>query len=221
MARLFITPRELDFISDITKELVKDVVGQKIYYYSVREDLSEVNTVYDEAPEKVFDPPVELEARVDWRPEEVRTNRFGSEEILTQEIYVHWRDVIDKEIDVREGDYYSYGEFFFEITSVVFDKKIYGQVEYYTGVKMAGKQARKGQIRFKPIGPTDEAYTDAGSTQETFVQQRGFEENRFGETNDTRALQDKGVLDAPISGPAEVSPRGSDIDDDSSFYDET
>ena len=35
MARLFITPRELNFISDITKEIIKDVVGQKVYYYPI------------------------------------------------------------------------------------------------------------------------------------------------------------------------------------------
>lgn len=221
MARLFITPREIDFISDITKELVKDVVGQKVYYYPVREDLSNVHNVYEEAAEKVFDPPIEIEARVDWKPEEIRTNRFGSEEILTQEVYVHWRDVIDKEINIREGDYYSYGKFFFEITSVVFDKQIYGQVEYYTGAKMTGKQARKGQIRFKPVGPIGEQFTDDNAIQDTFVQQRGFDENRLGETNDTRALQDRGVLEKPISNePAEVSPRGSDTNAGSSFYDE-
>ena len=33
MSRLFITQREINFISDITKEIIKDVVGQKIYYY--------------------------------------------------------------------------------------------------------------------------------------------------------------------------------------------
>jgi hypothetical protein len=221
MARLFITPRELDFISDITKELVKDVVGQKIYYYSVREDLSDVNDVYDEAPEKVFDKPIEIEVRVDWMPEEVRTTKFGSEEILTQEIYVHWRDVIDKDINIREGDYYSYGKYFFEITSAVFDKQIYGQVEYFTGVKLAGKQARKGQIRFEPIGPIGEHHTDDNAIQDTFVQQRGFSQNRLGETNDVRALQDNGVLTSPISGPAEVSPDGNDNNAKSSFYDET
>ena len=30
MARLFITPREQDLISDLTKEIMKDVVGQTI-----------------------------------------------------------------------------------------------------------------------------------------------------------------------------------------------
>ena len=79
MARLFITPREVDFISDITKEITKDVLGQKIYYYRVREELTDVHDVYEEAPEKVFDPPIELETMVEWQPEEFRTNKFGNE----------------------------------------------------------------------------------------------------------------------------------------------
>jgi hypothetical protein len=66
MARLFITPREVDLISDITKEIMKDVVGQKIYYYRVREEYSEVHDVYEESPEKVFDPPIEIDALIEW-----------------------------------------------------------------------------------------------------------------------------------------------------------
>jgi hypothetical protein len=30
MARLFVSPREINFINDIAKELIKDVIGQKI-----------------------------------------------------------------------------------------------------------------------------------------------------------------------------------------------
>ena len=63
MARLFITPREIDFISDLTKEINKDVIGQKVYYYKIRADLTNVHEVYEEAVNKVFDPPVEVEAR--------------------------------------------------------------------------------------------------------------------------------------------------------------
>ena len=37
MARLFITPREINFINDLAKEIVKDVIGQKIYYFSISE----------------------------------------------------------------------------------------------------------------------------------------------------------------------------------------
>ena len=62
MARLFVTPREIDYISDLTKEITKDVIGQKIFYNKIREDLTNVHDVYEEAPDKVFNPPVELDA---------------------------------------------------------------------------------------------------------------------------------------------------------------
>ena len=64
MARLFITEREMNFINDIMKEVVKDVIGQKIYYYSISEIKSRVHDVYEEAPNKIFENPIELDALV-------------------------------------------------------------------------------------------------------------------------------------------------------------
>ena len=224
MARLFITSREIDFISDINKELVKDIQGQKIYYYVVREDLTDVHDVYEEAPEKVFNPPVELDARVSWTPSEVQTNQFGQEYIYSIEVYLQSRDLLNKDIDVRAGDFFSYGDTFYEVTSVISQSLVYGQIEHSTGVKLVGKQARDGLIDKVPIGPTDESYSDSDAIQDTFVQQRGFEENKLGKTGDVRSLQEKGVLDKPISGPKEVSSKGGidkkdDIDMvDSAFY---
>ena len=119
MARLFITPREIDFISDLTKEITKDVAGQKIFYYRIREDLTDVHEIYEEAVEKVFDPPIEIEGMIEWSPYEVRTNRFGGEEFGTISVYLHARDLLDRDIVVNEGDYFSYGVVFFEITSYV------------------------------------------------------------------------------------------------------
>jgi len=220
MARLFITPREIDLISDLTKEVIKDVSGQKVYYYRVREELSNVHDVYEESPDKIFDPPVEIEARVEYLPEEIRTNRFGNEEFYTINVFFHERDLLDRDIDVRSGDYFSYGDVFFEITSAVVESNAFGQIEHAIGVKVTGKQARIGQIDKTPHGPTSEQYTYEGSVQETFVQQRGFEENRLGKTEDKRQLQEDGILDAPISGPKEVSKKSSDDEDaiKSSFY---
>ena len=218
MARLFVTPREIDYISDLTKEVTKDIIGQKIYYYTVREDLTDVHDVYEEAPEKVFNPPVELDALVEWQPETFKTDRFGSEETAKIEVYLHARDLLDKDFKVRSGDYFSYGELFFEITSVIADKNVYGQVEHQTGFKVAGKQARKGQINIKPIGPTSESIDSDDAVQKTFVQQRGLEENSLGKTNDVRALQKNEKLEEPISGAQEVSNKGTSATTDSSFY---
>ena len=224
MSRLFITPREIDFIADINKEMVKDILGQKIYYYHVREDLTDVHAVYEEAVNKVYDPPIEIGARVTWEPATVRTNNFGQENYYGIEVYLQSRDLLDKEIEPRAGDFFSYGDTFFEITSILYQSTIFGEVEHMTGVKLTGKQARIGQINKTPIGPTDESYADKDAVQTTFVQQRGFAENSEGPTGDVRSLQEKDVLTAPITGPAEVSPKGGNSKKDeagiidSAFY---
>ena len=190
MARLFITPREIDFIADITKEITKDVIGDVIYYYKVREDVSEVHDIYEEAPEKIFDPPVEIDARVQWNPKEIKTDRFGYEGIYTTEAYVHYRDMIDRGIKLEEGDYFSYGDNFFEITSILYDKTIFGQVEHISGYTIKGKQARKGQIFTKPLGPTEEIYSDPEAVRDTFEQQRGDTSK-----GDKRELVSQGKVD--------------------------
>ena len=174
MARLFITPREIDFIADIAKEITKDVIGDVIYYYKVREDVSNVHEVYEESPDKVFDPPIEIDARIQWNPREIKTDRFGYEGVYTTEVYIHYRDMIDRGIKLEEGDYFSYGDNYFEITSIVYDKVIFGQVEHISGYTLKGTQARKGQINVeKPIGPTEEIFSDPDGIKRTFQQQRG------------------------------------------------
>jgi len=224
MSRLFITPREVDFINDLSKEIVKDVIGQKIYFFSISLAKTKVHDIYEEAPEKIFDDPIELEALIDWQPAEVRTNQFGHERFTSLEAFVHSRDLIDKSVRISEGDFFSYGSQFFEITSAIVISQIYGEIEHSMGIKLVGREARQSQFRSRVFGPTSEKYSDKDAEQETFVQQRGFDKNKLGDTGDKRALQEKDVLDAPISGPAEVSPQGASTDDSeqtSSFYDET
>ena len=194
MSRLFITPREIDFISDIAKEITKDVIGDVIYYYKVREDISNVHDVYEEALEKVFDPPIEIDARVQW-------NQI--------EAYVHYRDMIDRGIKLEEGDYFSYGDNFFELTSIVYDKLLFGQVEHISGYTIKGKQARKGQINIQPIGPTEEIYSDPDSVKEEFVQQRGDVTK-----GDKRALVDQGKIDSTTHVKQQVKKDAAS----SSFY---
>ena len=191
MSRLFITPREIDFIADLTKEITKDVIGDVIYYYKVREDVSDVHDVYEEAQDKVFDPPVEIDARVQWNPKEIRTDRFGYEGVYTTEAYIHYRDMIDRAIKLEEGDYFSYGDNFFEITSITYDKVIFGQVEHISGYVVKAKQARKGQINVKPLGPTEEIYSDPEAVKDTFEQQRGDAPK-----GDKRVLVDQGKVDS-------------------------
>ena len=207
MARLFITPREINFINDIGKEIVKDVIGQFIYLYPISETKTLIHDVYEESPDKIFENPIKLDCIVNWQPEEITTGRFGSEDYWTIEAYVQSRDLIDKQIEILEGDFFQYGAIFFEITKVPISTTIYGEVEYEGYITLTGKQSRKGLFLSKVLGPYGENYSDPDVVQETFIQQRGFAENAEGPTGDVRALQKNDVLTKPITGPAEVSPK--------------
>ena len=203
MARLFVGQKEADFFADISKELIKDVAGQKIFYYTVREDLSDIHDVYEESLHKIFNPPIELECLVEWQPSEVKTTQFGHEQLKTITAYLHNRDLIDRNLDIKQGDYISYGEYFFEITSLIYDKINFGQVERVSSIRLAARQTRLEHIVKSSLGPTYEGYLESDSIQNEFKQQRGQTES------DTRQLVKDNVLDSPISGPKKVSPDGS------------
>jgi hypothetical protein len=221
MARLFITPREINFINDIGKEIVKDVIGQKIYYFPISHIKTQIHDIYEEAPEKIFDNPINLDALVKYNPQQVRANQFGFEEFYTIEVYVQQRDLIDKQININEGDFFSYGTVFFEVIQAPDTSLIYGQIEHGGFLTIAGRQARKGQFISSVFGPTSEQYSDDNAVQDTFVQQRGYASNKEGITGDVRALQKKGVLEKPISNPSEVSPKGDAAGVGPAFYDES
>tara|TARA_B100000700_G_scaffold181313_1_gene200017 strand:+ start:14460 stop:15134 length:675 start_codon:yes stop_codon:yes gene_type:complete len=223
MARLFITNREINFINDIGKEIVKDVIGQKVYYFPISHIKSKVHDIYEEAPEKVFENPINLDAVVQYQPQEIRANQFGFEEFFTIEVYVQKRDLLDKQIDVQEGDFFSYGTVFFEVIQAPDTSTIYGQIEHLGFTTLIGRQARKGLFVAKVFGPYGEDFSDPQAVQETFVQQRGFTENQEGITGDVRSMRQNGTLSPPITGPKQVSPKGASTQlghGKSAFYDE-
>lgn len=220
MPRLFVTPRELNFISDITKELIKDINGQKIYYYPVSEIKTQAHEVYDEAIEKIFDNPIAIDALVSAEfHESTSINAFGIDQKYQIEVYVQYRDMVDKGIEINVGDYFSFSDIFYEITNATYIKNIYGQAEHRVGIKIVGTKVRDSQFKAKLLGPTDIRYNDADAVQTTFVQQRGLAENSEGLTGDKRDV----IENEPLDGQREVSPRGAVSDGtnyESSFYDE-
>jgi hypothetical protein len=220
MARLFITQRELDFISDITKEIIKDVCAQKIYVYLVSEIKTKTHEVYDEAVKKIFDNPIILDAFVDSSYEkDTIIDKFGVNKEYKCECFVQYRDMVEKGITLCIGDFFSYSDIIWEITEARTMRNIYGFAEHADGVRIVGYPARQGAIDLLIKGPTDITYADADAVQKQFYQQRGFASNQDGVTGDKRALVEKGVLELPEGGPREVSVR-SDEHDRSTFYDE-
>jgi len=221
MARLYITPRELNFISDITKEIIKDVIGQKVYYYPISELKTATHAVYNESMKKVFDNPIIIDALVDTNfQNDTKVGSFGIDTQYRVEVFVQHRDLIEKGLNVTIGDYFSFSDVFYEIAERVFTRNIYGFPEHRDGVKLVGTRVRDSQFKALTVGPTDVSQPEDDAVQQTFVQQRGFATNEEGETGDHRDLVRSGVLDEPISGPRKVSPSGDKTGAGSAFYDE-
>lgn len=222
MARLFLGVRELNFISDITKEIIKDVIGQKIYYYPISEFKTKTHGVYNEALKKVYDNPISLDALVDNNfQSETKIDKFGVDAQYKIEVYVQHRDLVDKGINVAIGDFFSFSDIFYEITERSFMRNIYGMPEHKDGVKLVGVKAREGLFTAPIHGPTDIEYTDADAVQTDFHQQRGEAYDSSGlPTGDKRDLVSNGVLDKPLTGPKEVSEKGDPQSVGAAFYDE-
>lgn len=220
MSRLFLTPRELNFISDITKEFVKDVVGQKIYYYPINELKTQTDEVYNEAVKKVFDNPIALDALVDSEFQiDTKVDHFGADTNYKIHVYLQHRDLIDKGIEVALGDFFSFSDVFYEVTEKTYMRNIYGLPEHKDGVKLIGTRARETLFTAPVLGPTDIANSDPDAVQTVFHQQRGQATNAEGPTGDKRDLQNENVLGKPITGAKEVSPKGdTEGSGASSFY---
>lgn len=224
MARLFITPKEVQLINDLTKEFIKDVVGQTINYYPVSTLKTKIHPVYDEAVQKIFDNPIKIPVLADWPDAEIKANVFGLERAATLEVFIQARDLIDKKFTVYEGDFFTFADQAFEVVSFITLGNVFGQEEYEVGYKIIGRAARLGQ--FDPKNFLEPSKDSAGpfeqtDVQKTFEQQRGLAETPLeGTTGDVRQVRER-LKDDMAEIALGEGPRVVGIDADkkaSSFY---
>jgi hypothetical protein len=224
MARLFITAREIHMINDLTKEFVKDVVGQTINYYPVSTLKTKVHPVYEESVQKIFDNPIKVPVLASWPQAEIKMNGFGLEKTAQIEVFIQARDLIDKGFTLYEGDFFTFADQAFEIASFTVIGNIFGQEEYEVGYKVLGQPARLGQFdpkNFFPPNKDSKGEFEQTQVQKTFEQQRGLGETPLeGATGDVRQLHER--LKEDMAEPAlGEGPRVVGIDSDkkaNSFY---
>lgn len=233
MSRLFITPREQQLISDWTKEFVKDVVGQFVWYYPISILKSDVHPVYEEAIVKIFDNPIKIDCLVDQPNRDQSISNWTLESTSLLDVYIQSRDLLDKGFEPETGDFFLYGREVFEIITIYEVGDVFGQAEYDVYWKMSGKLARSGRFdlpNFKKM-LLDRKIFEESQVQKTFEQQRGLEENEEGVTADRRQVRERLADDmAPVAldeGPRVVSPEDEEDTSDttgkkssSSFYNE-
>lgn len=204
MSRLFITQREQNLISDLTKEVIRDIAGQVVYYYAISETKTRTHELYNESPDKVFETPIQLPALVGSPDSDVKTSIFGPERLQKLEVFLHHRDMLDIGVNVTVGDAVRYGDTIYEIVNMTRLDNIFGHAEQLDGYKLDCIQARKGQIDAPQVGPSDVSYSDPNAVQKSFKQTRGEETQEGLATGDVRELQKNGILEKPIDGPSKV-----------------
>lgn len=219
MARLFVGQREISLIHDLTKEFVKDVCGMSIHYFPVSSIKSDIHAVYNESVQKIYENPIIIPALVGQPEYTSKTTAFGPDMEGTVEVLIQYRDLQDKEIVLSEGDFFSYDDVMYEITTVLnAGGYIFGMAEHSTYWKITGRLARYGQITAPNLPVPRLADDDA---QRVFEQQRGLKMSNDGKTlNDTRHMRKRleNVM-APIAlgtGPKRVE-QGDDTDSNGDF----
>tara|TARA_R110000824_G_scaffold21498_8_gene80106 strand:- start:980 stop:1471 length:492 start_codon:yes stop_codon:yes gene_type:complete len=143
---LFIGEKERDLIKQVNDELIERVVGQQILYYSIDEVTTDFHTLYGEAIEKTFLPPLRIYALIEWNAYATEySDNIGVEQRREITIHFHKRRLTeDQDLYVRVGDFVSYGGIYYEIVDWAEPRKIYGQVGHSIEISAKCIRARPG-----------------------------------------------------------------------------
>ena len=128
------------------------------------------------------------------QPERSQTfDSFGIEGQTNLELFIQARDLLDKGIELFNGDFFVYGSEIYEVIQANNIENIYGQAEYDKAYKVEGQLAKIGQFdidSFKELLEQSKYFKDS-QAQKKFVQQRGLTENEEGFTNDRREMRER------------------------------
>ena len=142
---LFTGKKERDLVKQVNDELIERVIGQTILYYAISLDHTNFHSLYGEAIEKTFYPPIRVHALIDWGDYETTTDNFGVDRISTITVKFHKRRLTeDQNLFAREGDFVKYGSVFYEIVKLIEPKLLFGQVDHRFEIQAECIRARDG-----------------------------------------------------------------------------
>lgn len=152
MARnLFINQQEIDFFNCIGKELIQDIVGETLTYYSVADKLTHSDDLYGEAVKKTVYRPVEINALVRYNAPEQTVTNFTIDTVYTIDIYFLLEELTERGIIPREGDFVKYGKNVYEVLQLTQPQTTYGRVEDQVQAKATCRIARAGQFKVSNV----------------------------------------------------------------------
>lgn len=143
---LFTGEKERDLVKQVNDELIERVIGQTILYYAIDLETTKYHSLYGEAVEKNFLPPIRVQALIEWNG--ISTNyseKIGLDKISEITIHFHKRRLTeDQDLFVREGDFVLYGNILYQIMTLGQPKRLFGQVEHKLEISAKCIRAREG-----------------------------------------------------------------------------
>lgn len=147
MAQKFITTRELGLIRSWTRELTQDVSRQYVLYYAVSAEDSVVHDVYDEGITKTLLDPVKVNCRVEFDETAATTGKGAIDSNFELTVQVQPQELLDRNINPREGDFVEWGQVMFEVTNVTMRHPAFGQANEKVTVQLTCFPSREGQYK--------------------------------------------------------------------------
>ena len=142
---MFLGKKERDLAKQLNDELLERVIGQQILYFAIDDNITDYHSLYGEAIQKNFLPPIQVHAMVTWEGQNTQTERYGVDKRSSIIVNFHKRRLTeDQNLYVREGDFVKYGEFYYEIVTLNEPRQLFGQVEHKFEISAKCIKARKG-----------------------------------------------------------------------------
>ena len=147
---LFVGKKERDFVKQINDEVIERIIGQQLLYFPIDIDRTNYNTLYGEAIDKTFLPPVRAYALVEFNGSTRVQEEYGFDNLYNLTVHFHKRRLTqDQNLFVRLGDFVQYDGMYFEIVDAFEPKYLFGQDSDFADgtsleVTAVCRQARKG-----------------------------------------------------------------------------
>ena len=142
---LFTGKKERDLVKQVNDELIERVIGQTILYFPISTEHTNFHSLYGEAIEKTFYPPVRVHVLIDWQDYETTTDNFGVDRISTILVKFHKRRLTeDQNLFVRVGDFVQHDKKFYEIVELKEPRYLFGQDDQVFEILGTCRKAREG-----------------------------------------------------------------------------
>jgi len=142
---LFFNKKERDLVKQVNDELIERVIGQTVLYYPISAEHTNFHSLYGEAIEKNFLPPVRVYVLVEWTGTITTTTNYGIDRLYSLTCHFHKRRLTeDQNLFVREGDFILYGGDYYEIVTLTEPKQLFGNTDHMLEISAKCSRARQG-----------------------------------------------------------------------------